>query len=471
MRLRIPFVGPSYEARSISADAQRAINCYVEVDGNTPRAPLALYGTPGLLLRGTIGDGPVRAIVREGSFLYAVSGQQVYKIALIAGVYTPTSLGFIGTVSGPVSIASNGAQILIVDGTGGWIITTATGAFTSIVSAGFPTGVTRATYQDQYFIVTGNGTQKFYISKLADGLTWNALDFASAEGAPDVLVNCIAVHRELWLFGDTTVEIWLNTGNPAFPFERSGNTFMERGCAAADTVARIDNTLVWLGKDDRGGPVVWKANGYAPIRISTHALEKAMQNYGNFTDARAFSYQQEGHEFYVLTFTSDDHTWVYDATTGYWHERAWRDPATTALKRWRGACHVFFNQDNIVGDHTTGKIYALKLDTYTDDGNPIYRLRTAVPQESNQERLFFSFLQIDMETGTGGTISLRYSNDGGFTWSGVKDASAGAVGDYSARCIFRNLGSGRNRAWEIGTLSNAKFAVIGAVVEAQKGTS
>lgn len=471
MRIRIPFVGPSYEARSVNADAQRAINCYVELDNNTPRAPRALYGTPGLLLRGTIGAGPIRAMVRDGAFLYAVSGAGVYKITLSAGVYTPTLLGNIGTSSGPIGVASSGTQIILVDGVNGWIITTASAVLAQITNVNFPNGVNRATYQDQYFIVCGNGTQKFHISALGDGFTWKALDFASAEGSPDLLLNCVSIHRELWLFGDTTVEIWLNTGNPTFPFERSGNTFIEHGCAAADTVAKIDNTLFWLGKDDRGGPVVWRANGYTPIRVSTHALEKAMQGYGNFSDARAFSYQQEGHDFYVLTFTSDDHTWVYDAATGYWHERAWRDPVTTALKRWRGACHVFFNQDNLVGDHTTGKFYALKLDTYTDDGNPIYRLRAAVPQEHNQERLFFGFLQIDMETGTGGSLSLRYSNDGGQTWSGVKDASTGAVGDYSARAIFRNLGSGRNRVWEIGSLTNSKFAVIGAVVEGTKGTS
>lgn len=469
MSMRIPFVGQSYTARSIDADNQRTLNCYLEMDNNSPRAAVALYGTPGLEFIGTISNGPIRAMLREKSVIYVVSANEVYKTTKSGGVYTSSFLGNVGTSTGPIGIASNGAQILIVDGTAGWIITTATFAYAAITDPAFPTGVTRATYQDSYFIVTGDGTGKFYINhNPGNGLVWNGTDFASAEGAPDNTIGCISDHRELWLFGDTSIEVWEDTGNVTFPFERSPNAFIEHGCAAADTIAKLDNTIFLLGTDDRGGAVVWRMQGYTPVRVSTHAVEKAMQGYSIISDARAFTYQQEGHAFYVLSFPTADATWVYDASTDQWHERCWTD--TFGVDHmWRGACHVFFNGDHLVGDASNGNFFRLNLAFNTDNGANIKRLRRTQTMENMQHRVFYSQLQIDMETGTSTNMSLRYSNDGGHTWSGTKTQSTGSTND--SRVIFRNLGSGRNRVWELSAQTGGKWAILGGVADVIEGTS
>lgn len=472
--MRIPFVGSFGEARSLNANAQRAVNCFLEMDNSSPRAPVALYGTPGTVLEFTLGDAPVRGCIVQDTLSYWVAGDSVYKVDTS---YTATLLGTISTATGPVSMASNGTEVLIVDGVGGWIATSA--ALNQIVDADFPNGVTRCAFQDGWFIVTGDGTQKLYINESPNaGTNWNGTDFASAEGSPDDTVGVISDHRELWLFGSNSVEIWVNTGDPDFPFERSGNAFIEHGCAAAGTVEKLDNTVFWLGADERGGPVVWRAQGYTPARISTHALERVMQGYGTISDAFAYTYQLEGHSFYVLTFPTENATWVHDVATGQWFQWAWRDPNLNTLHRHRSNCHAYFNGQHLVGDFETGRVYSLDLDTYTDNGDPILRLRATQCLDSQDgARLFYEDVQVDMETGVGIAVGqgsdpqlmLRYSNDGGHTWSNIKTKAIGQAGEYGRRVRFGPTGAGRNRVWEVSMTDPCKFAVIGAFSRFSKG--
>ncbi len=477
MRIKIPFVGPSSEARSLNIDAQRTINCFLEMDSATPRAPMAMYGTPGYVKKLTFPTSPVRNGIKEGAFSWWISGDTVYKVG---PSYAMTAIGTIGTNTGEIGIASNGSQVLIVDGTGGWILSINTAILEKITDPEFPIGVKRATYQDGFFLVSGDGSQKFYINETPNnGNVWNGLDFASAEGSPDNTIGIISDHREIWLFGELSAEVWQNTGNADFPFERSGNVFIEHGCAAAGTVAKADNTVFWLGADDKGSGIVWRADGYTPVRISDHALEREMATYSTILDAFAFTYQQEGHIFYVMTFPTVSKTWVYDASTQKWAERAWRDPLTGNLSRWRANCHVFYNNEHLVGDYQSGNVYALSMDVYSDDGVAILRLRSTTCMEEMQNRMFYSMLQVDMEVGVGLTLGqgsapllmMRYSDDGGHTWSNEKVATVGAVGQYAARAKYNRLGSGRNRVWEISMTDPVKFVVLGAVLEGEKGSS
>lgn len=477
MRTKLPIVGPSYQARSLNADCQRTLNCYVELDNASPRAPVALYGTPGTVRKLTFPTSPVRTVFKEGAYTWWVAGNTVYRVDRN---YQQLALGEIGTYTGEIGIASNGAQILLVDGAHGWLVDVKASTLNVISDPEFPGGVTRAAYQDSFFLVTGDGTGKFYMNEVPnDGGKWNGLDFASAEGSPDNTIGIISDHRELWLFGELSAEVWSNTGNADFPFQRAGNVFIEHGCAAAGTVAKADNTVFWLGADDKGAGIVWRADGYTPLRISTHALEKTLGGYETIADAVAFTYQQEGHIFYVLTFPTAGATWCYDAATQLWHERAWRDPNTGRLGRWRANCSVFANGEHLVGDFENGNVYALDLDTFEDDGAPILRMRRSTASESQQQRMFYSALQVDMETGVGTAsgqgeaplLMLRYSSDGGHTWSPERTATVGATGQYGARAKFSRLGSGRNRVWEISMTDPVKFAVFGAVLEVQAGMS
>ena len=221
------------------------------------------------------------------------------------------------------------------DGTYGYLITIATNTVSQITDTDFPNGVKQAGYTDGYFMVTGNGSQQFYISSLLDGATWDGLDFASAEGSPDNTVGLVINHREVWLFGSNSAEIWVDTGSASFPFERTGNAFIEYGCSSALTIAKLADTVFWLGGGDIASGIVYMANGYTPNRVSTNAVEFAILSYGDLSTAFATTYQQEGHTFYCLTFPSAGKTWCYDVSSTLWHERDYTSPTTGISTQWR----------------------------------------------------------------------------------------------------------------------------------------
>lgn len=478
--MKIPFVGPSATARSPNASVQRTVNGYLEFDNSNPRVPIALYGTPGLYLRLTLGTAPVRGGIRMGSYLYWVAGNTVYRMDTL---YATTTLGTISSSSGEVGLACSGTQVLIVDGIGGWYADTTT--LTQITDPDFPVGVTRAAYQDSYFIVSGlAGSQSFWWSENPnDASSWDGLDFASAEGSPDGCVNVISDHRELWLFGTETAEIFVNTGDADQLFQRSQNAFLQQGTIAAGTVQAMNNTVYWLGAGKDGQGIAFQAQGYNPLRISTHAIEKEWASYSTMADAKAYCWQIEGHSFYTLIFPTADKTWLYDAAAPSpelaWTELVWRNPANNTEHRHRSNCGVFFNGQQLVGDWETGKVYSLEMDTYTDNADPILRLRRSQTMSDEGMKMFFAELRIDMETGVGTAsgdgsdpqLLLRYSDDAGHSWSSYKSKSMGLAGEYKRRVKFGPTGYAVDRVWEISTTSPVAWSIFGATARVTKGTS
>jgi hypothetical protein len=470
----IPFLGPSSEARSSNADAQRTVNCYLELSQKSAQGG-TLYGTPGLETVATVGNGPIRGMIANGNFWYVVSGSNVYRIA--ASDYSVSLLGTITTNARRVGMATNGSEILIVDGVSGWIAENA--SLTQIADTSFPFGVTQAVFIDGYFIVAGNNSQRLYWSEIAnDGASWNALDFASAEGSPDNIVSIIADHRELWVLGSQSVEVWVNTGDADQLFARSGNAFIEHGCAATWSAATIDNSVFWLGTGKNGHGIVFRTNGYTPARISTHPIETAIRGYSRIDDAFGYAFQMDGHSFYVLTFPTADATWMFDVASGEWSEWLWRDASLNTLHRHRSNCFAFGSGVPLVGDWENGKVYRIDPDVYTDDGVPIKRIRRAQTITEEGKRLFFEEVLILMETGVGlptgqgsePLLMLRYSNDGGHTWSNEKTTGIGVAGEYGKRVKFGPTGAGRERVWEISFSDPCKFVVLGASVRATAGS-
>jgi hypothetical protein len=386
-----------------------------------------------------------------------------------------TFVGSLQTSSGQVSIADNGTDAVIVDGSYGYVVNLTTYAFSQISSASFY-GADIVDYLDDYFIFNRPNTEQFYISGIG-ATTFDALDFASAEGNPDMLVSLIVDHRELWLFGAESTDVFYNSGNVDFPIERQ-NTTLEHGCAAKFSVAKIDNTVFWLGKDKLGQGTVWRAQGYTPVRIGTHALEFAIGGYSDISDAIAYTYQQEGHSFYVLTFPTANKTWVYDASTNLWHERAYLKPSDGSMNRHRSNCHIFYNNLHMVGDWENGKIYALDMDYYSDNGDPMPAIRTG-GHVTNPDALFMFwgelevFLEsgIGLQTGQGSApiVQLDWSDDGGHTWSNRHNASMGAVGNYQTRARWQRLGRSRDRIPRITISDPVKRVIIGAKLKYKLG--
>ena len=500
--MKTPILGATYVARSVNAADARMVNLFPEVVPEGGKEPGFLMRAPGLRRLATIGTGPIRGLWQLGPFLYVVSGNTLYKVT---SAYSATALGTIAG-AGSVSISDNGTQIFIAANGPSYIYNASTNVFQQITDSDFA-GAVSVGYLDGYFVFNEPNSQKFWVTSLLDGTSVDPFEFASAEGSPDGLVGLIVDHREVWLFGTNSVEVWYDAGLLDFPLQRVQGAFNEIGCAAPYSIAKLDNGIFWLGKDARGQGIVYRANGYTGQRISTHAVEWHIQQYGNLSDAIGYTYQQDGHSFYVLTFPEANTTWVYDVATQAWHERAgWVNGAWT---RHRSNCQVVYNGMVVVGDYQDGRIYEFDLDYYQDDTDiqRWYRSWRALPTGQNDlKRTAQHSLQLDCETGVGLTgsmiaeaiylqtedgedlitesddnliaeqqtaitqgsdpeVMLRWSDDGGHTWSYEHWAKMGKIGQFGHRTIWRRLGMSmkiRDRVYEVSGTDPVKIAILGA---------
>jgi len=414
--LKTPILGGSYVARSTNAADNRMVNLFPEVvpEGSGGKEGGFLLRCPGLRLLATVGAGPIRGLWVTNGVAYVVSGNEFYSLNTS---WTFTLIGIVSG-SGPVSMADNGTQIFIACNPDGFIYNVSTSVFARITDVDFP-GAGSVGYLDGYFVFNEPDSQKFWITSLLDGTSVDPLDFASAEGYPDNVIALIVDHREVFLFGTTSVEVWYDAGTPDFPLARIQGAFMEVGCEAAYSVAKLDNSVFWLGSDARGRGIVYRANGYTPARISTNAVEYAFQSYGNIADAIGYTYQQDGHPFYVLIFPSAEATWVYDVSTQLWHERAGFNNGQ--FVRHRSNCQMSFNDEIVVGDYEDGRVYAFDLDVYADDNQTQKWLRSwrALPTgQNNLKRTAHHSLQLDVETGVGLNLYPAYDSEDLATESG-----------------------------------------------------
>ena len=539
--MKSPILGSSYVARSVNAADNRMVNLFPEIIPEGGKEPGFLNRAPGLRFLANMGDGPIRGLWQFGGYAYAVSGEVLYKID---SLWRTTPIGAVAGATGPVSMVDNGTQLFIACNGPSFIYNSLTNQFAQITDPDFPGAVTVG-YLNGYFVFNEPNSQRLWITQLLDGTSIDPLDFASAEGSPDGLISVLVSHREAWLFGTNSVEVWYDSGAADFPLTPVQGAFNEIGCIAAFSVAKLDNGIFWLGADARGQGIVYRANGYTAQRVSTHAIEWQIQQYENMTDAIAYTYQQDGHAFYVLIFPSANTTWVYDVATSMWHERA--AFINGDFTRHRSNCQMSFNGEVVVGDHELGNIYAFDLNVFDDDGAVQKWLRSwrALPTGTNDlKRTAQHSLQLDAETGaidasvttppvivdisdadsklltesnnvivwevatldslltesgdvivqedgglmyydgssdTGGAIlvqkalitangidpqvMLRWSDDGGHTWSNSHWRSMGKTGAYNTRVIWRRLGMTlklRDRVYEVSGTDQTKIAIMGA---------
>jgi hypothetical protein len=471
--MKTPILGSAYVARSVNAADNRMVNLFPEIVPEGGKETAFLQRAPGLRKLTTVGTGPIRGLHAFNNHLYVVSGSYLYEVDTN---YTPTQIGAVAN-DGPVSMADNGTQMFVACNGPSFIYNTSTLEYKQITDPDFA-GATTVSYLDGYFVFIEPDSQRVWVTSLYDGSSVDPLDFASAEGDPDGLISSIVDHSEVWLFGTNSIEVWYNAGAADFPLQRIQGAFNEIGCAATFSVAKLDNGLFWLGADQRGKGIVYRANNYTGVRISTHAVEWQIQQYANISDAVAYTYQQDGHAFYVLSFPSANATWVYDVSTQAWHERA--GFSNGAFTRQRATCQAFFNDKVTLGDYQNGKIYAYDLALYADDDQTQRWLRSwrAIPTGQNTLlRTTQHSLQLDCETGVGlndgqgsnPQVMLRWSDDGGHTWSREHWTSMGAIGQYGKRALWRRLGMTlklRDRVYEISGTDPVPIYIVGAELRA-----
>ena len=349
-------------------------------------------------------------------------------------------------------------------------------------SDGAFSGATVVDIVDNYFVYNYPNTQQWAASNILSPITYG-LSYASKFTGPDNLVSLICDHGQVYLLGENTSEVWADVGTFPFAFQRIPGSSSQQGIAAPFSIARLGNSFAYLSKNNRGQAEIVIMNGYFPTRISTHAVENTLVDQ-NISDAVAYTYQLEGHETYVISFPTLDLTWAYDVTTGLWHKWLWVD-SNNVYHRHRTQCSALFQGVVLAGDWQNGQIYKLDLTNYTDNGDTIRRLRRAPHLVSDLQREYFEELQIQFQPGVGLTgitiplngevvganpqAMLRWSNDGGSTWSSEHWASIGLIGKYQNRIIWRRLGWSRDRIFEVVVTDPIKAVIVSANLKATVG--
>jgi len=287
-------------------------------------------------------------------------------------------------------------------------------------------------------------------------------------------------NRELWLIGERTSEVWYDAGGANFAFSRIPGVAPQIGCSAVNSIARLGNSLVWLGSSERGQNIVIQTEQYSYKDISTRAVEAAITSYPYVSDAIGYTYEEEGHLFYMLTFPTADKTWCYDVASGMWHERASYDSASGQFRRHRGNCFANFQNIRMVGDYQYRVVYQMSRQFYSDSQGPLVALRRAphIWSRENRKRIFHASLQIEFAPGVGLSSGqgenpqaiLRWSDDGGATFGTDHFASIGKTGQYRNRAMWRRLGRARDRVYEMRISDPVRRDIVGATLFAQPET-
>lgn len=460
------FVYGSYETQAYTGDAERTVNWYperVESPGGTSRWQLC--PTPGLELIADsvagIGQGHFQAAGRE----FAVISGFLYEI-FATGAPSPIGGMTLGTTPATISYnGDGGGQLFITSGGNGFIYDLGSGALTQIVALNGR--ATMGAHLDGYFLALDANTSTLYISNLLAGLTWSTgTDFAQRSQASDPWVSMRVQGKYIWLLGNETSEVWYNTG-ASFPFAPHPSGLVSYGCAAPFSAVSVGSALCWLGTSVAGGIYALQASGFSPEVISSVPLQLAMSGYATTGDAEADSYTDLGHTFYIVSFPTEDITWAYDVTTGQWTERRTWIQEAGRYGVWRPRWHAWAFGEHRMLDCQTGAHYKLTTESATDVseaniGSPftrrqIRRLRRSPTLMLENQRIYFSGFEVDLEPGLGlatgqgsdPQVMLRISNDGGKTWGAEMWRSAGPIGAYSKRVRWNRLGMGRRRVHEV----------------------
>ena len=477
--MQIPLLGLGLQGRSLNLSAQRRLNLYLEIDPEGDKSKVSAHPTPGLASFVDFGDTPCRGMHAVGDLLYVVHRSTLWEVNNAA---VATSRGTLTTSSGRVSMADNGVELFIADGsTKGHVYTIATTTLTAVTDADalstgtLPQTCDTVTFLDGYFIVSRSGSGQFWFSDGYAGLNWQSTSFATAEANPDALTAVIAERGLLGLFGEFTTEVWANVGTSPVPFARVQGSTQDWGLGARWSLCKFDETVIFLGRNRLGQVSVMRLVGTQAERVSTPDLEYLINGYSNFSDAAGFSYMLNGHPMYQLNFPTVSKSWLYDGKTG-----AWSELESAGITRHRAELSAQHLGAIRVADYENGKIYTLSPDVYTDNGAEIAReIQGGHVYAAEYNSLFMSELRLDMETGVGlatgqgsnPQVMLAISHDGGHTWGVERWTSAGKIGEYRHRARWRRLGRTRDTVFKIRITDPVKVVLLGAALIAERGSA
>lgn len=464
MRTEIPFNGPTQEGRLSLVGAQRSINLYPKLQSPGDKNKVSLYSCPGLKFLISSGNGACRS---NGTLfkdkLYFVAGSELISID---GVGSTASVGILNTSGGRVELVAGRDYLALVDGTDGysWDDTT----FAQITDEDFPASPSHITYLDGYFIVNKGSSDEFYISTVEDPTAWGALDFANAEASPDDILAHTANQKDLYLFGETTTQVYYDSKNPDFPFDPYPNGVMQVGIEAKHSLVSTSHGIFWLSRTNEGEIRVSKAIGMQHQIISSSDIDWQISQFSDVSDAIAWIEQDGDRTLYVITFPTADKTYCYDVMLP--KEIGWFEKKSWDIGRWRASGYGAIGTKRIIGDYTNSNFYTLDFDTFDENGEILERTRQAQIVHSQKKEITFWEFILDIEVGVGLTsgqgddpqIMLEYSHDGGKTWSSELWEDLGKIGERNTEVFWSKLGSERDWLFKVQVTDAVAVNIIAA---------
>lgn len=474
MKLEIPFSGGAYKFDSGMISSQECINLFPRPYKENWRGDTlyAMVGIPGMSLfceTKIITEVRGQICPPDSLLMYAVVGNKFISVAA-NGIYT--ALGLLITDTGRVSLSTNGNDITLVDGTTGYVYDLGAGTFSQIADPDFPGG-NNIVFTDGYYLVNRPGTGQIWRSAFNDGSNWSSLAFSTAGFKPDNVLGLDTDGGDIWVFESGTVSIWYNTGVGDFNFSPIPNSNFEYGIVSSHAHCSTNNAIYWVSRNDEGQGQIFQAVGRSPKVISTQPIEKHISTM-DLSSSFMFSYQQDGHNFVVLTIPNEDETWVYDSSVGEWHQRSSR--VNGVDRRWRASSYCFFGRKHVVGDYSNGKLYELDHDVYDEAGEEIICKRTSPVIRSKQNRITVDEFILLTEPGVGIIAEeaedidpqalVSWSRDGGYTWSPEIDVALGKIGEYDVLPRVNQLGQGRNWVFSLRISAAVNRTIVGAYINA-----
>ncbi len=480
---RIELISAAYSGRSIIASGQECVNLFAEINQRDPQAPaqVTYYPTPGTVLYVDPNfAGTARGAYRTSiGTAYYVVGPNVY---FVLNNQTVVLIGNVADRLSQIYMVDNGLVVVLVDGVNGYVIDMSSSAFAQITDPNFY-GADFVVLLDTFFVFNRPATNQFYISVSNADYTllstvgaFDPLDIAAKAGFNDPIVGIASVHRELWLIGNLTTEVWIGTGAADFYFQQQQGAYINHGCAAAYSIVTMDVLVFFIMQDLQGNGIVVQGQGYDVTEISTPRIVEEFKSYLTLEDAIGFSFQIGDHAFYALIFPSASKGWLYEVKTKQWSEWNWCDENGNLLRP-RANCCMFAYGKILVGDWENGKLLHLTLEAYTDEGSPIVRIRTFPHEVDRNNKVTYKNFQADMEVGTiadqeaDPMVSLSWSNDKGKTYGNPVDQSLGKTGNYLAVPSWSRLGMARDRIFKLQWSADCVTALNGGFVTPQSASA
>lgn len=462
-----PINFPSSTAPGVNSTESggRLINAFAEPMSQGARNVLRWIRVAGLRPASIVGAAEFRGALAVGAVLYVINGSKAYTVTRAGPVYAVAELT--GTVggSGPVVMARNmraTTQILIVHSDG---MTKIEGGTVADFSDPDLPAINSIDFMDGYFLAT-SGDGRAFASGIND-VTFNALDYATAESSPDGLVRGISFGRDYLMMGSATVEFWGNTGNAVgFPFSRGPviPIGLKTRLAVAGFEIGFPDPVMWVGNDN----TVRRLNGYSPERVSTPTLERLIEAAG--TDLEASVYNAAGRSFWVLS--GPTWTWAMDMVSGEWHERQ-----SYGSNRWRAHFGAGAFGEWLTFDRASAMMFAVDANYRREGDDPlIWEVRSTqdhrFPGRLLVQRASFNFVTgVGNDVGidpiqTNPRISVSWSNDGGRTFGNELLRELGTQGEQRSIDIWRCGLTGPNgRQWRLRCSDPVEVSMIGAAMQ------